>query len=120
MIYGFICDDETSGCGNVFEIECSMSAIKNLKPKCPCCGKKRAVYRDFGSIVVSVPKTLGTHAEKNARKMSEDYKTHLTAKYNEYRNKPFTGKLPEGLKTFDKDGEGNRIPTPSNKRKIKG
>ncbi len=101
---------ECGDCESQFEINCAMSEITDLKPACPSCGKKKNVYRDFAGIIVSVPKTLGSLAEKNARGMSEDHKTHLNSKFNEYRNKPFSGKLPEGTKTYEKDSSGKRIP----------
>ena len=102
---------ECGKCESQFEISCPMDVISGLKPECPECGKKDEVYRDFNGIIVSVPKTLGSLAEKNGSKMSEDHKAFLTKKYTEYRNKPFTGTLPEGAKLFDRDSEGKRIPT---------
>lgn len=121
MRYDFTCDSD-GGCGHTFEVESSMSEISSLQPECPACGNKKHVYREFGSIIVSIPHTLGSLAEKNSRKMSNDHKNHLIAKYNEYRNKPFSGSLPEGAKTFEKDSEGKRIPgttTSPRKRKKK-
>ena len=105
--YVFECGD----CLSQFEISCPMSVISDLRPECPCCGLKENVYRDFSGTIVSVPKTLGSLAEKNASKMSEDYKNYMTAKHNEYKNKPFTGSLPEGAKTFERDKDGKRTGT---------
>lgn len=113
MIYEFECLTDEGGCGSQFEISCQMSEISGLKPKCPSCNKKKAVFRNFGTIIVSVPKTLGSRMDKNSTKMSDDHKEHLTRKHNEYRNQPFSGKLPDGCKTYDKDSSGKRIPKPS-------
>ncbi len=101
---------ECGDCEAHFEISCPMSEIQKLKPKCPECGKKKNVYRDFSGTIVSIPKTLGSLAEKNARGMSEDHKSHLNKQFNEYKKKPFTGGLPTGAKTYKRDSDGNRIP----------
>lgn len=109
MRYDFECYEEDGGCGSQFEISCSMSEITDLKPKCPNCDKKKAVSRVFGGIIVSAPKTLGSLMDKNTSSMSEDYKNHLHKKHNAYRDKEFTGKLGEGMKTYEKDKDGKRI-----------
>jgi hypothetical protein len=109
MIYAFECD-----CGSKFDVSCPMSAISDLKPECPNCGKKKGVYRDFSSILFIAPqKTLGSLAEKNSRGMSEDHKNHLNKKFNEYKNQPFTGKLPEKAKIYKRNKDGKRIPRDS-------
>ncbi len=109
MRYNFECYKEDGGCGSQFEISCSMSEISELKPKCPECGKKKAVSRVFGGIVVSTTRTLGGLIDKNTAKLSEDNKQHLHEKHNSYRKKEFTGKLGEGMKTYEKDKDGKRI-----------
>jgi predicted nucleic acid-binding Zn ribbon protein len=89
---------ECERCSSHFEIECRMAEIIELKPKCTECKKSDKVFRDFSGTHVSVPKTLGSRADKNSSKMSSDHKHHLTEKHNEYRSKKFEGKLPAGAK----------------------
>ena len=108
MLYDFECYEEDGGCGSQFEISCKMDEIVGLKPKCPSCEKNNAVSRLYGGIVISAPHTLGSLADKNASKMSEDHKAFLGKKHNEYRNKPFSGKLGEGMKTYGRDSDGKR------------
>jgi putative FmdB family regulatory protein len=100
-IYIFNCEN----CESQFEIKATMDSIVGLKPSCPECRKKN-VYRDYSGTIVSIPKTLGSLAEKNASKMSEDHKTALTKGYNKYRDNV---KLPDGMKHYKKDFEGNYI-----------
>ena len=95
-IYSFICDDEEGGCGHTFEIGKSMSKIEKYKPKCPKCKCKKC-YQNFGAVsVMEAPKTVGSLADKNTSRMSEDEKRYIYEKNNAYRKQPFSGKLPEG------------------------
>lgn len=77
---------ECEGCQSHFEIVCSMNEIEGLKPKCPTCKKNKKVFRDFSGSHVSVPKTLGSLADKNTSKMSSDQKEYLTNKYDHRKN----------------------------------
>jgi len=108
MDYDFECYEEDGGCGSQFEISCKMDEIIGLKPNCPSCQKNDAVSRLYGGIVISTPHTLGSLMDKNSSSMSEDHKAFLNKKHNEYRNKPFTGKLGDGMKTFERDSDGQR------------
>lgn len=109
MRYDFECYEEDGGCGSQFEITSTMDEIVGLKPECPNCGKKKAVSRIFGGIVVSTTKTLGGLVDKNTAKLSEDHKNHLNEKHNAYRKKEFTGKLGKGMKAYERDKDGKRI-----------
>lgn len=110
MIYLFICDKDDRGCGHSFEIECLMSAISTLKAQCPKCYKTKTVRRDYSGenkiVFDSSPKTLGALADRQTERFSEDKKASLNKKHNEYKDKAFTGSLPDGasLKTVDKNG----------------
>jgi hypothetical protein len=108
MDYDFECYEEDGGCGSQFEISCKMDEIVGLKPNCPSCQKNDAVSRLYGGIVISTPHTLGSLMDKNSSSMSEDHKAFLNKKHNEYRNKPFTGKLGDGMKTFERGSDGQR------------
>lgn len=83
-------------CSSHFEIQCSMTEVVGLQPKCPNCKKSGKVVRDFSGVIVSVPKTLGSLADKNSSSFSEDKKQHLITKHNEYKSSKFEGKLPAG------------------------
>lgn len=86
--YVFECDED-SGCGNVWEIKCSMSELDEKKPKsCPSCKKRKHIIRVYDpNVTVNVDKTLGSLADKNARKMSADEKANLSRKHTEYKRK---------------------------------
>ena len=73
-----------------------MSAIYNYKAKCPQCNKTVS-YQDFSGVSVFGPdKTVGSIADKNTDRMSEEQKKYIHDKNNEYRKKPYTGPMPEG------------------------
>jgi predicted nucleic acid-binding Zn ribbon protein len=107
-IYTFECYEEDGGCGNVFDIKCSMNEIQKQKPICPECNNVKAVSRNFcDNLYVhdGSPKTVGTLAERNASRMSNDQMQEIKTKN---RIKPqFSGSLPDGAKLYD---------GPSNKR----
>ena len=66
-------------CDLQFDLKCLISQYKS-QLLCPICGK--ICDRDFSndSPVISNPKTLGSLADKNAGKMSNDHKQHLHLK----------------------------------------
>lgn len=100
--YIFKCYDDEGGCDHTFEITCPMNEIQGLKPICPECQSCESVFRDFsGDVYVfdSAPKTVGTLAERNASRMSNDQMQEIKTKD---RLKPkFTGSLPQGAKLYD-------------------
>lgn len=102
-VYSFTCNAEKGGCGHVYEEEMSMDKISKYKAVCPQCKKKKS-YINYTTNIIPPSKTLGMLADKNSDKMSEDYKSHLLDKNNEYKKKKFTGKLPKGAKLM-KDNE---------------
>lgn len=111
MTYDFECYPEDGGCGNQFEVKCSMDEIVGLKPKCPVCKSKRGVARNYSGVhVFEGTKTLGSLADKNASKMSSDQKQYLTQQHTEYKRKPFSGKLPEGMEVYKRDKDNKIIP----------
>lgn len=86
--YTFKCDEDT-GCGHIWEFTCLMSELDEKRPKsCPQCKKRKSIHQVFGDVTVSLPKTLGSLAERNTNRMSEDERTHLHKKHNEYREAP--------------------------------
>lgn len=83
MIYCFECER----CNIGFEHRCTMSE-SHLIPECPGCGRTRYVHRDYQSegVHLSPPiKTLGSQAEKNASKMSEDQRQSIKHKNELYK-----------------------------------
>ena len=84
--YQFLCDSDDGGCDHVMEIICLASDREELRPKsCPKCRKRKTIHQVFGDIKSHIPKTLGYHADKQASKLSEDERTHLNKKHNEYK-----------------------------------
>lgn len=98
--YVYICDSNLSGCGRIIEFECLISELDELKPKsCPVCKKRKSLHQFFSPPTPSIPKTLGSLADKNHAKMSDDEKHHILEKNNAYR-KSSTGRwhsTPEGI-----------------------
>jgi putative FmdB family regulatory protein len=88
--YEYICDN----CGDNFEIFQKMS--ENPKKKCKKCNKY-TLRRIFHAPILAKnnePKTLGSLAERNSNKFSDDYKLKL---YNQHRaQKRRELKLPDG------------------------
>ena len=121
--YVFTCDHEEGGCQHSFEIKASFDEAPNLKPKCPNCGKTKSVYRDWQAenvAGVESQKTVGSLADKNNRKYSNDYVNKIHHDNTDYMRQDYTGPIPEGGKLFEKDKNGKRIPgkstSPSNNR----
>lgn len=110
MFYDFKCDPDLGGCDTVFEVSVPMSVISGLKPICPNCRAYSSVARVYSSPTVNIPKTLGSLADSNTSKLSADHKEYLSRKHNEHREKLFTGKLPKGVRPYEKNSEGERIP----------
>ena len=108
-VYIYECYEEDGGCSTVFEIQCNRDEISQQKPICPGCSKKKSVSRNFNDVYVfdSSPRTVGSLADKNAKKMSNDQMTRIKTKD---RIKPkFTGSLPEGASLIPVDSQGNKI-----------
>lgn len=120
MIYVFTCWSDKKGCGHSFEVVASMDEASTLKPTCPSCRKRKPISRDYGSENVAgfmIAQTIGSIAENNAARLSEDEKTHLHNKHNEYKDKPFTGKLPEGGSLIPRDHKGKKLATTKQRRR---
>lgn len=98
--YEFCCDEENGGCGNVIEISCSFDDLDDKKPKsCPKCHKRKTIYRLFGWGANNIPCTLGSHAEKNHTKMSDEQKHEIHMKDTAYlRQDNFWKATPEGMR----------------------
>ena len=97
--YIYECIGENGGCGHVWDFTCLMSELDDKKPKsCPQCKKRKPIAQRYGNINVSVPKTLGSLADRNARTLSLDEKHHLDTKHNEYKKAPPSWQpTPDGM-----------------------
>lgn len=87
--YGFLCNQEHRGCGHVFKIYVPMSEYDETRVVCPECKKKNGIERDFTdfNVLCTVPNTVGSLADKNTGKMSEDEKQHWKEKTREKKKK---------------------------------
>lgn len=103
-MYSFRCKK----CG-IFEVRQLISEY-NGSAKCPRCNKKsteRALDIDitpdtFGYVNKSDDEcTLGTLAERNAKRYSDEYKNELTKKNNAYKKR--TKELPKGMSRIKKE-----------------
>lgn len=113
--YIFQCDSDLGGCGNVFEVQSSMQDVPKLKPTCSSCKKRKPVRRDYtaenSTVINATPATLGTLANRNTNKLSNDEKAHIHYENNKYKYTPFQGKLPDGATPMSRDDTGRLIPS---------
>jgi hypothetical protein len=113
--YIFECYAEDGGCGYIFEVEAPAEDASKLKPACLSCNQRKPVSRNYQLESVSVfdvsPKTVGALAERNTERLSEDEKSSIFRRNNEYKNQPFTGSLPDGGSLISRDTKGKRIPS---------
>lgn len=104
--YSYICNS----CNSLFEL---FFTIKNYKPtpKCARCDSPdtcRNYSIDFLTISNSVKKadselrTIGDLAKRNSDRMSDDEKTSLYMKHNEYRENNTDKPLPKGMSRIKK------------------
>jgi len=98
-------------CKILFEITVPMDKIIGLKPECPHCKKKGKVFRKYDDIYVydSSPRTVGTLAERNTIRTSQDEQDYINAKNTAYKRQPFTGSLPEGGSLYPVNDKGERV-----------
>jgi len=98
---------ECENCKAMFE--CKHSIHRPPRRKCPDCGKFK-LFRVIQPVMGFVKKsdnqlkTLGDLASRNADRMSDDYKQHLTEKN---RTKPVEEpkELPRGMTRISPDGD---------------
>ena len=110
MVYEFVCDTELNGCGFVFEETYDMSEISEVKQACPSCNKKKPVHQVWDSQTAFGPdKTLGSQADKNNSKFSNDYKEYLNKKGNRYPDSHYVGKVPKGGRILKRNEKGDLI-----------
>lgn len=103
-VYTFQC----SKCDHTFEIFATYSNYNNSvsKSKCPKCDSKkieRSYSTDLQNMTGSVIKSddqikLGDLANRNRDRLSDDHKTHLYHKHNEYKDSSFQKPMPDGSK----------------------
>lgn len=82
--YSYVCEH----CHNPFEIRKSFEEAGDI-PRCPICKRKRDVYRDWLSDNIHVsegPKTIGSLADRNGDKYTEDHKQHIRDKLDPKKN----------------------------------
>tara|TARA_R100000306_G_C4360489_1_gene134990 strand:- start:831 stop:1238 length:408 start_codon:yes stop_codon:yes gene_type:complete len=119
--YIFTCYEDEKGCGHTFDILATMDEAPSLKPTCPNCHKRKSVARNYElqNVVVydSSPTTLGSLADRNSERMSDDQKNHLTNKNNAYRDQAFTGSLPKGGSLVPRNDKGQRIASTKQRKK---
>jgi len=106
-VYTFFCNK----CENEFEIVCSIREY-STNQICKKCKSAKNVVRNYiidaNSINTSVKKndnelkTIGDLANRNRDRMSEDEKTALYQKHNEYKDKPSPKQLPKGMSRLSK------------------
>ena len=109
-IYSFFC----SKCQDDFEIVQKISEYSG-KAKCPNCHKKssqRLYDVPHCSIILGNHelKTVGHVVDRNTEKMSNDEKSHLTHKHNEYKYNKKYKELPRGM---------SRLPLKERERWVK-
>ena len=131
MIYTFLCDTESSGCGHSFEISCWISeydaSTKELK--CPNCGKKQSIRRYYevdnvnSSIIKSSTEiTIGHLAQRNSERMSVEEKAKINYEHNKYLFENPIQDLPAGMKRLRQKPIDEKYYPPQarqRKRKIK-
>lgn len=54
-----------------------MSQISDHEEKCKCGARANRDYAEESAFLVPPQKTLGSRADKNSRRMSEDYKKKI-------------------------------------------
>jgi predicted nucleic acid-binding Zn ribbon protein len=93
--YTFECVKEDGGCGEIFEEYMLMSDYsENNFPHCPKCQNRRFIRRNFAADTTRgfvETNTLGSLAEKNTDKMSDDQKQVLYEQHHDYlinKNRP--------------------------------
>jgi hypothetical protein len=99
--YTYLC----SSCGLKFNIVCSISSYKECI-KCNGCFLKkaeRAYIDDLASMNMSIKKsdselkTIGDIANRNRDKLSNDQKSSLDMKHNDYKYNQEDNPLPKGM-----------------------
>lgn len=85
--YYYLCDPNQNGCGQQIELNSSMSELdaKEKQIRCPNCKKKKPIHRVYSADTCAtayIPQTLGTLADRNSAKFSDDYKAHLDNIHN--------------------------------------
>jgi hypothetical protein len=105
----------------VFEKDYPMSQSSTARPTCPSCKKRNCKrnYSECSSVSASIPHTLGTRADKNTDKMSEDEKHHITRENTKYLHERPSNPLPEGMSRIPRDESGKVIISDKKNRKPK-
>jgi len=115
-LYSFVCDSEDGGCGHEFDINCYMcdydATTKNIK--CPQCGKTSFIHRKYEEDNVNGvmgTRTLGSLAEKNSAKLSDEAKARLNYEHKSYLFDDLDKPLPDGMKRLrQKPVDGKYLP----------
>lgn len=99
--YTYLCDKDSGGCGKTFYIRCSIDSYSATQT-CPKCRKRKFTRRYYEEdlpihIGDSSPKTIGSLADRNTSKLSNDEKEYIHKKNTAYRNSEPLRKLPDGM-----------------------
>jgi putative FmdB family regulatory protein len=101
---------ECTKCGNTFELFFHIRDYQE-SPKCTKCSSKntiRSYYCDIITQSMSVKKadselkTIGDLANRNRDRLSQDEKTSLYIKHNQYKEQESTKELPKGMSRIAK------------------
>jgi putative FmdB family regulatory protein len=104
--YSYFCEK----CSNVFELFFSIGSYTDSKQKCPECHSScsRSYSTDLSTLSSSVKKsdselkTIGHLANRNRDRMTEDQKTILHEKHNDYKEVSSDKPLPSGMSRIKK------------------
>lgn len=105
--YTYVC----SSCELKFNIVSSISSYKEtvVCPQCKFKKAERAYLEDLTSLNMSIKKsdselkTIGDIANRNRDKLSEDEKSSLNMKHNDYRYNQEDAPLPKGMSRIKKN-----------------
>ncbi len=104
--YSYKCEE----CSHGFELFFSISNYTDSPQKCPVCKAKsnRDYNEDISTLSASVKKsdselkTIGDLANRNRDRMTEDQKTTLYEKHNDYKEVTSDKPLPSGMSRMKK------------------
>jgi hypothetical protein len=100
---------DEGGCGQLIESFLLMADYSPANfPDCPVCQTKKYIKRNFAldkSHSRMAHTTLGSIADKNTDKTSNDEKAEIWRKHHEYLLNREAPDLPDGMKFIDKNNE---------------
>ena len=83
----YICDPDEGGCNFILEqVEQYGQKARKICPQCRKWKLRRILHVAYGRVIGGTSTTLGSLADKNDAKLSQDEKDHLSIKHNEYKH----------------------------------